>query len=413
MTVKDGSTVLATGTLNAGAIATFSTSTLGVGNHTITTVYNGDGNFKVSTATALGQTVNQASTSTRLTSSLNPSVYGQAVTFTATVTANSPGAGTPAGTVTFKDGTTALATGTLDASGRATFSTSSLSVGNHSITAVYGGNTNYRASASTKLTQKVNAAGTASTLTSSANPSVYGLAVTLTPTATAVSPGAGISTGTVTFKDGATSTGRQHARRQWHIGPHNFVLARRQMLDHRRLQKGTPIDKARTSAKLTQTVNAQLQVAGNAALGAHRRRRSIRSNWPDPGEAGRRRSTGGAGEGGGNGFGPLESRRSRHLPFLLSPAAVTLWVAASPTAGASRSMPWPSSPAIPRTITTAADSPGGTGLHQKLGQDQPALPQAGAGTSCAGPQFPLLLADLLLARFGPTPTHGVRPRAMT
>ena len=73
-----------------------------------------------STSTALTQTVNPASTTTTLTSSANPSVYGQAVTFTATVTADSPGAGTPTGTVTFKEGSTILGTATLDASGQVT-----------------------------------------------------------------------------------------------------------------------------------------------------------------------------------------------------------------------------------------------------------------------------------------------------
>ena len=57
MTFKDGSTILGTGTLSAGASATFTTSSLGAGTHSITAVYNGDTNFSVSTATALIQTV--------------------------------------------------------------------------------------------------------------------------------------------------------------------------------------------------------------------------------------------------------------------------------------------------------------------------------------------------------------------
>ena len=88
---------------------------------------------------ALTQTVNKANTTTSLTSSANPSVRRQAVTFTATVAVVSPGAGTPAGTVTFNDGATVLGTRTLNASGIATFTTSSLRVGTHTITAVYNG----------------------------------------------------------------------------------------------------------------------------------------------------------------------------------------------------------------------------------------------------------------------------------
>jgi len=73
-----------------------------------------------------------------VSSSANPSVSGQSVTFTATVTAKSPGGATPTGTVTFKDGLSTLDTGTLNSSSQARFMTSTLAVGSHSI-ASYGG----------------------------------------------------------------------------------------------------------------------------------------------------------------------------------------------------------------------------------------------------------------------------------
>jgi hypothetical protein len=79
-------------------------------------------------------------TTTTLTSSLNPSRRTQAVTFTARVTPAS-GTAVPTGTVTFRDGTATLGTGTLNATGVATFTTSALSRATHSITAVYGGAT--------------------------------------------------------------------------------------------------------------------------------------------------------------------------------------------------------------------------------------------------------------------------------
>ena len=82
--------------------------------------------------------INKADTTTAVTASGNPSVFGQAVTFTATVTPTPPGSGTPTGTVTFKDGATTLGTASLSA-GQATFTTASLSVASHSITATYGG----------------------------------------------------------------------------------------------------------------------------------------------------------------------------------------------------------------------------------------------------------------------------------
>src|SRR5207248_2699619 len=92
------------------------------GTHHLTATYAGDGNFNA-TSRPENHQVNKADTSTSLTSSANPSVFGQSVTFTATVSVTSPGAGTPSGTVTFKEGSTTLGTGTLS-SGQATFSTS-------------------------------------------------------------------------------------------------------------------------------------------------------------------------------------------------------------------------------------------------------------------------------------------------
>src|SRR3989442_15140045 len=80
---------------------------------------------------------------TTLFRSVNPSVFGQSTTFTATVAAVSPGAGTPTGTVNFLDGATVIGSGTLSATApfTATFSTGTLSVATHSITAKYIGNT--------------------------------------------------------------------------------------------------------------------------------------------------------------------------------------------------------------------------------------------------------------------------------
>ena len=101
-------------------------------------------------------TSNQGATTTAVSSSANPSVFGQSVTFTATVSSTS---GTPSGTVTFKDGATTLGTGTLSG-GAATYSTSSLSVSGHTITAVYGGDTNFTGSTSSGLTQTVNKGAT-------------------------------------------------------------------------------------------------------------------------------------------------------------------------------------------------------------------------------------------------------------
>ena len=153
VTFKDGTTTLGTIALTSGA-ATLSVSTLVVGTHSITAVYGGSVNFVASTSAAVSQTVSKAKTTTTLTSSPNPSNSGQAVTFTATVT----GAfgGNPSGTVTFKDGTTTIGTGTVSATThQAQFVTSKLSVGTHNITAVYGGNAHYLTSTSPVVKQTV------------------------------------------------------------------------------------------------------------------------------------------------------------------------------------------------------------------------------------------------------------------
>ena len=97
-----------------------------------------------------------ATTTTALTStSTNPSMAGSSVAFTATVTTS--GSNMPTGAVTFMDGAATLGTGTLSG-GVATYTTSSLAVGQHSMTAVYSGDTNNAGSTSSVLTQTVNAA---------------------------------------------------------------------------------------------------------------------------------------------------------------------------------------------------------------------------------------------------------------
>ena len=101
------------------------------------------------------QTVNNDTTTTTVTSSLNPSTHNRSVTFTATVVAKSPGTATPTGTVTFKDGSRTIGSRTLSA-GRASFSMSNLSKGAHQITAVYGGSSGLLTSTSPVLTQTVN-----------------------------------------------------------------------------------------------------------------------------------------------------------------------------------------------------------------------------------------------------------------
>src|SRR5207247_1371193 len=102
------------------------------------------------------ENVNQAGTTTTLTTSANPAAFGQAVTFAAGVTVNPPGSGVPSGSVTFQDGGTPLGTVALT-NGLATLTTSSLAAGPHTIAAAYSGDPSFAASASTPLSQTVQA----------------------------------------------------------------------------------------------------------------------------------------------------------------------------------------------------------------------------------------------------------------
>ena len=139
--------------------------------------------------------MNKATPAVALASLPNPSTFGAGVTFTATITSGATGS------VTFQEGTTTLGTGTIS-NGIASFTTNSLAVGTHSITAQYPGDTNYTAATSAAVSQVVNKATPTVTLASSPNPSAFGASVTLTAT-TPVG-----ATGTVTFEDnGAAISG--------------------------------------------------------------------------------------------------------------------------------------------------------------------------------------------------------------
>jgi streptogramin lyase len=151
---KDGTTQVGFAQVDANGQATLPVS-LGVGSHALTAVFVSNA-FPGSTSAAVTVTVNPAATTVTLASSLNPVGTGQAVTFTATVAAVAPGAGTPTGTVTFKDGNVVLGTAAVGAGGTATLPTSFGVAGGHAITAVYGGDPNFVGGAQA-LTEQVNA----------------------------------------------------------------------------------------------------------------------------------------------------------------------------------------------------------------------------------------------------------------
>ncbi len=154
-------------------------------------------------------TYTEAATSTLLTSSLDPSANGQQVVFTATVSATLPAAGTPSGSVTFKDGSTLLGTvalETVNSVATATWTTSTLKVGGHAITASFAGSADFLSSSGT-LTQTVKPYASNVSLASSAASTVFGQMVTFTATVKSSASQSPPPTGTVTFKDGGAALG--------------------------------------------------------------------------------------------------------------------------------------------------------------------------------------------------------------
>jgi phospholipase C len=147
-----GSSVLGTRGL-AGGKAQFTTSTLTPGTKSIQGNYEGDAHLPSSSSAVLSQITNKAPTTIKLTSSSNPSVFGQTVMFTANLTV--PYGAPPGGVVTFKDDAATLGSAAL-VSGKAVFSTTKLGIGSHSITATYNGNGNYLPNTSGAINQNVN-----------------------------------------------------------------------------------------------------------------------------------------------------------------------------------------------------------------------------------------------------------------
>jgi hypothetical protein len=161
----DGPTVLGTVPVNASSGAVYSTASLPIGVHSIKACYvaavdlSGTYDFLNTCSAAIPETITLPTTvnatSTILASSLNPSVLGQAVTFTATVATTGSFIGTPTGTVTFYDGPNAIGSGILT-NGVAMLTTSTLPAGLDNITAAYLGSATMAPSTSAILAQQVN-----------------------------------------------------------------------------------------------------------------------------------------------------------------------------------------------------------------------------------------------------------------
>jgi hypothetical protein len=150
-----GESLLGSGDVNSSGVATFSTTTLAAGAHSLKAVYSGNPGLTGSTSNTFAETISPlVSTATALTAAPSPVDDGQSVMLTATV---SPApTGSSLGTVSFYNGSTLLGTGTVNASGVATFPTTSLPAGILRLTAVYSGNSGFAASTSSPFTETVN-----------------------------------------------------------------------------------------------------------------------------------------------------------------------------------------------------------------------------------------------------------------
>jgi sugar lactone lactonase YvrE len=196
----DGAVTLGTSAVGTNGIALLSTSTLGYGSHPIKAIYSGDSNHSASTSTVLNELIVGGATAS-LTSNVNPSSSGQNVVFTARI--NGVGSQVATGTVSFNNGAALIANVALDINGVATIQLSSLAVGSHTISASYSGDANY-APLSATMMQLVQSSSTITSLSSSANPSIFGTPLSLSA---AVTTSGGIATGTVTFSDGGVALG--------------------------------------------------------------------------------------------------------------------------------------------------------------------------------------------------------------
>ncbi|HQU82791.1 MAG TPA: Ig-like domain-containing protein, partial [Pyrinomonadaceae bacterium] len=200
VTVSDG-TNSCTATLPATSCTLTSFTT---GNKNLTATYNGDSNYNPSPVSAsIQHNVLKADTSVSVSSLVPTTVFGQNYAVTANVSVDSPGSGTPTGTITVTDGTNNC-TINLPAT---SCNLPSNYIGSRNISATYNGDLNYNPSpASAPISHTVNQANTVTAITADTpDPSNIGQNVTISFSVTAASPGGGTPTGNVTVTDGTNS----------------------------------------------------------------------------------------------------------------------------------------------------------------------------------------------------------------
>ena len=200
----DNGSPLGSASLNGSGVAALTTNLLTPGPHSIAANYNGDTDNASGNSSSLTETVAQIATTTTLTSDANPLSAGATLHLSASVVlaVGATADGPLTGPVTLTDGSTPLGTAGLDGSGHATLAVNTLAVGGHTLVANYGGATNYAASSSASLVQKVQKTATTLSVAQSAMTVLAGMPVSFTATVTSST---GIPTGTVTLYDGGTN----------------------------------------------------------------------------------------------------------------------------------------------------------------------------------------------------------------
>jgi hypothetical protein len=201
VTFTSGTVILGSAPAGASGTATINT-TLGVGSYSIVATYSGDLNDAGSASSPLPLTVEIATTSTVVTASPSPALVVSPVVFTARVTGNG---GIPTGSVVFSSDGASIGSASLDATGTATLSNSSLAAGTHWITASYGGDSNDTGSTSSAISLVVNTIPTATALGATSS---SGANSQVSLVATVVGTSGPTPTGTVTFSSvsGTAST---------------------------------------------------------------------------------------------------------------------------------------------------------------------------------------------------------------
>jgi len=198
----DGANLLSTQTVSAAASASFTTSSLAIGSHTITANYQPTGTFGPASA-SLTQVIDGDPTTTALTCLPNPIDIDGTAQLTATVSSSW---GTPTGSITFTDNGAVLATNNL-VGGATNLPYTGSVAGTHTIVATYTPTGSFAAGSAT-CSEAVNVLPTTSTLAVSPANFTYGSLVTLTATVSPVQqPAPGTPTGVVTFYNGASALG--------------------------------------------------------------------------------------------------------------------------------------------------------------------------------------------------------------